>query len=630
MTLPVGRSLPQRHPSHELEDLSITALRRATPPDRAQLRARGGVEYGVDFDVELFADGYTTGNEFLLQMKSTWKLENSNKPLVNDLKISTLNYWQSLERPVLLALWEAETDTIWYRWSHDIDTYGIKPTQKTLRIKFDRERVLTGETWADIEAEVAAHRAITSARERLPLRVTVTANGSLGATSAGAVRLYLERVLREYSQVLSKSAIGQPEFRIEIRRDTVHIGTAALPATVIHYEKPQRGTHTPAYPEPNYAADIAIGIALQLSRLNLLDHAASIIRDQWRKSQILSSDFLGECVSLLANAGEVDEAIEMASAAHANEHTEAYALLPALTVSITEQAARRRIAGELAKWADRQAEAGNTDTAAMSLMNAARAIGSADIELSLQMSGQVASLDPRYRDRAYWWEERAGLLFLAGRYAESSECYRRAIELGDVDSMDLYGDALLYSGRYREALFPLRSGTTGRVRRAEFKLKSKCFEHLMSIISVDSQDRDPDAAEAAWDYFEPDMEKCKRTLGLDLMHAPALAWLSSQNDSGLDLRVAICAAFSAPEIPFLWERCLAACAVDDRELYSETLIAARQYCGTGLIDYLLDLGEVDAAEDIDRLFSALPPEEARPTYIYTTHDDGTLERIRLG
>lgn len=594
--------------------MSVAAFKSRLPADRALARERSGLEYGIDLDVEMFSEGSATGLEFSVQVKATESA--GDRPRVR-IDIATLNYWHSLDRPVLLILWAHEEDQIWYCWKHDIDTYRVRPDQKTITVHFSRDRVLDEHAWDLLEAEVAAHRALRTVRMNLPLAVTARASGTMCGVSAGALRMRFEARLRRYGEILAKRASGQPEFRINIRNDTVEIGTAALPSTTIHYPSERERRGTVSHDESRYAADILIGVALQLFRLGLVTEAATIIRDQWKESLVLASDFLANCMLILAEAGFMAEAIEMASIADEGAPPDGFALLPSLSMVSRSPEWNARIGSEIARWAEQKAAEGDHYNASIALVNAGRAARGADPELGIAMFDRAAKLNTQYEHRSYWWRERGQMLFLVGRYLESARSYERAVELGDADCAQLQGDALLHAGDYRTSLPLLLKGDPNRVRRAEFRLKAACIPPLLDVLKIDSQERDAEAALRKWDFFAPDEDKCRQVLAIDALNAPALAWLA-QNASphGLDAMIALCAAVAAPDVPTLWELALATCPVGRPDVYQDALLTARQFCGPALLEHLMESGDYEEAQRLEIEFDALPPEESPATDFY--------------
>jgi tetratricopeptide (TPR) repeat protein len=118
----------------------------------------------------------------------------------------------------------------------------------------------------------------------------------------------------------------------------------------------------------------------------------------------------------------------------------------------------------------------------------------------LKAYDRAAQHDPGYTDRPYFHEERAGVLFTAGRFDDAAELYRVAGEAeGHCRIVGLRADALMFAGRYAEALAAFRhhnklAGTDGL---AEWRIKERFVSLIVHQLDISSQDRDHAAAAAA-------------------------------------------------------------------------------------------------------------------------------------
>src|SRR5262245_57429177 len=98
----MGRRI--RDPNHEID----TAARRIVPsllPRAWEHREPGGRDYGIDMQIELFADGEATGKTLLMQIKGTGNEIPTDLPAFPfDLKTQTLTYSELFAVPFLLAV----------------------------------------------------------------------------------------------------------------------------------------------------------------------------------------------------------------------------------------------------------------------------------------------------------------------------------------------------------------------------------------------------------------------------------------------------------------------------------------------------------------------------------------------
>jgi tetratricopeptide (TPR) repeat protein len=608
-------SLPGRPRAHELEQLSVRAFQSVLPIDRVTVRERTTPEYGVDLDGELFRDRKATGAEFAVQLKATDDLDGS-APSVR-VKVSTVNYWDALNRPVLVVLWEAKTGDSWYAWSHKIDRATIAPGQKTTTLSFDPSRRFDDESWESIEREILAFHGRTRASSQLPLPIRVKARGSIGAVSAGRARLASERLIRRHPSMLDPQKQGQgPQITVLIRDDAISVETEGVPDTEMQYRRPKAISSADAPDENAYAADVMIGIALQLGRLDLIDQAAHLVATHWRDSLAITSNMLGPCLGILVRAGDPDTAIEIATTAD-SASPEGPTALPALSVIEGDDQTRSKIAAALRAWAQREVDRGDVGAAAIALVNAARAVRRFSPAMGIQLFDEAAELDPAYKLRDYWWRERGGMQFLSGQFEGSVESYRRATAHGNELAKRLYGDALIFAGQYRAGVDQLLSCVRDGQEDAEYRLKARCFGHLIERVGIQTQRRDPEAAESAWDYFAADTEMALKVLSLDALHAPALLWLSRPDaDHSPDVMISLCAAMSDPGSPVPWSEALSVALVGERQLYEDALVTARRTCGQNLIEFFLEIEDYDSVDMYEDEFARFPPERPERRTVY--------------
>lgn len=101
-------------------------------------------DYGVDFLVEIFEKGESTGKTFFVQLKGSTQAINNNT-FEKQFTIDNLNYYNSLALPVLIVCVSVSTQQIWGIWSNNLlKSKKIKDDQKTISISLD-ERFLIDE-----------------------------------------------------------------------------------------------------------------------------------------------------------------------------------------------------------------------------------------------------------------------------------------------------------------------------------------------------------------------------------------------------------------------------------------------------------------------------------------------------
>jgi len=155
---------------HQLEDLSRSKFRLVLP-EHWVVRDKDK-DYGIDVEVEIFDnEGRATGLVFWVQLKAT-EAKNEAKVKKVDLKVDSINYYQTLDIPVLIARYSAESDKFYCKWAHDIDLFFAKKGAKSFRVEFT-----DNDAWSEIFAEIVEEilkkiRCIKSGRIKFPIQTS--------------------------------------------------------------------------------------------------------------------------------------------------------------------------------------------------------------------------------------------------------------------------------------------------------------------------------------------------------------------------------------------------------------------------------------------------------------------------
>jgi hypothetical protein len=99
-------TMPIRPLQHQLEDISRDEFSSLLP--REWVVRDKNKDYGIDVEVEVFdSKGYSTGLVFWVQLKATESTKESDRKKV-PLDIETIEYYKSLDLPVLIARYSLE------------------------------------------------------------------------------------------------------------------------------------------------------------------------------------------------------------------------------------------------------------------------------------------------------------------------------------------------------------------------------------------------------------------------------------------------------------------------------------------------------------------------------------------
>lgn len=77
-------------------------------------------DYGLDYMIEIFKNGFSTGNIFFIQLKGTDKSQDQKFRIKYQIKIKHLEYYNSIPNPILFLIYSATSDKFWGIWSNSL------------------------------------------------------------------------------------------------------------------------------------------------------------------------------------------------------------------------------------------------------------------------------------------------------------------------------------------------------------------------------------------------------------------------------------------------------------------------------------------------------------------------------
>jgi tetratricopeptide (TPR) repeat protein len=414
-------------------------------------------DYGIDTTVEVFdLGGSRTGRSFHVQLKATDEPDVSRALRSVRFPVATVDYYRSLPLPVLVVLYHAPTKQLYAKWFHAYDPHVAardsgppSTTTASMGFRFVGDDIWTAATAERLDQGVQGFLAFRSPHLGLPLPLFVDPEHQEASQLAFGLRAVLEPVRDLVAVQLRPPGAGDPG--VELREEGWRV-TLADVASVTR----DAGSRSA---EATQAADVALGLAVALTRVGQPNLAAQIGRVAAPQSQVITDlDISFTLAGAMFQARRIREAVEVADALDESDNEDVrlaaaaflMALLAARNLTDTDRAlaiaaAERRIARRLARGETAYAGAESYSLA----MLRKRAT---DGEAAIVAFDRALELEPHYAERAYYHRDRAGVLFETGRYEEAVEAYGRAITLGDRGLVEaLYADALLFAGRYADA-----------------------------------------------------------------------------------------------------------------------------------------------------------------------------------
>jgi tetratricopeptide (TPR) repeat protein len=613
---------PRRPRQHQLESESRAAFHSVIPSlwvyrDLDQ-------DYGIDSEVEIFDDsGAATGARFLVQLKATDEPD-LKKALKLRLHYSKAQYYASLDLPVLIARFHAPSNRFYVRWFHNLDPYYGRQTQTGISFQLTAQDVWDEATPAHLVEDVEAFREMKAPRLHGPLRMSLSITGEeIHGVPVHQLRLKLHEAFRRVSHIVTLEradnvrhswphALIVNSERCEIRLGGTHGFTLHTPHGCVRGD----ASSTLHY-------DIMLGIGLALDWHGHSIEGAAVIESFWKNARLakeIATAFpLARC---LARANRMHSAIEIAEEFFGDDSTlnaaQTY-LLPFLArqtlMTMSERDLLTRVLGRIALEVERRGDLLRASVLNYNCGNILR--GTRRFRESVRHYRKAARLDAQYLNRSYFWRELAGVMFLARRYVVAAELYRRSLDIEDHrPTRALYADALMFSGKYREAeeLFEAYLTIPVHPTDAEWALKCLAMSFLRAETGINEQRR---SAPVFPEGFRPsELEEteiaqiCGRALQQDALSP--LAWFNwggvhhRANELERAAKCFLMAALSVPWDLQAWGNVIAiSMQTENTALFGHALVAAYMTNGEEFLSHMADRVRASRDEVVKMLASVV-------------------------
>ena len=561
--------MPKRPRSHELEDESRREFQNLLP-NRWVCRDITP-DYGLDCHVELFdGNGLATTLMFFVQLKASDKLD-LGKALAITLKVDTYHYYRNLDLPVMIGCLHAPTKRFFWRWFHEFKERPTDQKAKTVTLNLPQSAVWNDDSPAVVEADLKSFRQLQAASLPHPIPFSlVFQEGHFQGIPTSLVESAIREVANADLGLLhlsSKVPTGaHPDIAVSNERIVVSWG-GLCSLTIKSLEEYKGQTEKLAH-------DVLTAVAFVLSKAGHPNEAASIAFNHLRSGKMKqNADIFFELLGAMVKARRFTETLSMTRNVLSELGEPGFAqllLLPALmnqsSFTASELEVLREVMLLLIKRATELGDMKMAATAHYNLGNHLRSQGPMFRKAAFVQYRLAAKSDPGYRERPYFWRELAGLLFHLDRFTWSAAGYQKAIALGGESScLALCADALMFSGRYREALDLFCRFLEAEPKAdGEWHLKKFMLEHLIKVLNKDRQRRNPEAANKLADVIglSPDEAKAQLDEAIRQDALCSFAWFNFGANCGRRLEHSdacsayLCAALCFPGDVEAWARAL--------------------------------------------------------------------------
>ena len=523
--------MTKRPRQHQIEDLSRSKFSLRLPSNWV-VRDKSK-DYGIDAEVEIFDDNdYATGLVFLVQLKASESPKSQISRKIN-LRLETLNYYQSLDLPVLLVRYAAAEDAFFTKWAHEVDFYGLKENAKTKKIEFSDEHIWSEATPNRILRILQKLREIKSGLTLpIPMHLSIQVDGFLD-TPRAVLSSRLRSGLGTFSDCICLVNKHEDAFLWSyIREDTLEVSLASLTHCIFH-RLSERKRETLAQ---DLVADIVLGLATTLCKVGHHEIAAKIffddrIKERFFKREELLFFAIPQVISTSRYAQVIDAVCELIESQSSN-------ILENLTL-MASMSGRAHFKGEraekhqqlLEKILETNLARGIKEvvgTTHYNLGNFFRTQGEAKKAIFHYL--RARHFEPAYLDQFYYFQELGGALFLHERFRFSAKIYKKAVEKGAPDYVKaMYADALMFAGHYKQSLQVFEEFLPNDYAdHFEWHLKCWALQQLISKTKLSDQIRQKDKAISLIDISKEGTSEFNRLLNaaIKLDNLCGLAWFN--------------------------------------------------------------------------------------------------------
>ena len=639
--------MSNRPRSHQIEDQSRIAFEKCLPKQWVYRPVRP--DYGIDGVVEMFDEqGCATGKHFNVQLRAT-DAPNLASALTVKLKIERCEYYRRLDLPVLIARFHVPTGRMFVRWFHEFDPYYSKGGTKTRTLKLAVSDEWLNGTPSRLSLDLERIRKLRSGDLPSPVTFCVRfCEDLIQGLTASAIALNLRKALRAIPGVVTIIPDASLAYgSISISNGEAVVNLSGLKSFTLHFREPY-GVHRAKKFLHN---DLLLAVALTLDSAGFPERAAKLVAEFAGRSSLVSNpEIVIRVAHCMANGHRVHEALELANGLLIDPSSKltAHVLLVSLLAGLRDisQNERELIKGSLVRYVEIEERTGDNLAAATANYNLGNYLRSLSFHrAALRGYQKAAKLDKRYLQRSYFYRELAGVLFQSKRYRIAAKLYDRSLQLGEQGiARALLGDALMFSGRFSEALQTYEIYLSGNEKaESEFFLKAWALKGLQLMLNIPSQQRQRTEALklASPDQLLPIDEYRNRLL--DALRLDALCGLAWFN-------LGICLVRQAKQedafVAFLWTSlvqgkdaeawanacALSACSSKYSGLLPDIVRAGNFACGAPFIEQLLKISDAQPTGFPKQTFLSVindvlahTPEQERPFDLRLIDENGNVK-----
>lgn len=573
--------MAKRTRSHILEDESRNQL-QAIIPSEWVVRDKPK-DYGIDCEIEIFdSKGNPTGAIFWVQLKAT---DSKKTGLGLSLKKEKLKQFNSYPIPVLFLRYSSPLESFFYEWSNKYYFLGVNSSSKSISLKFNKE--WDGTTPTDIQSYLKKVNLIKRGDFELPLRCSI-----VNYTSSVSIAYAIKSSFENYNDCIRFDNEGYL-FEMTIYDNKMLITLMNEFAAFFYISEASFNADT-------LSKSIGCGILVILAQIKKYD-LLNILFDRLDLKKYLSKnvEILKFLIPHLFN-GE-NENMNFIHQCMDEIDDPALEVLTNITLQTNRNKASKKTRDNIISFYQKLLDSPKRNSTAKStyLYNIGNIYTSrGDYLKALSFYNKARKYNPKYLEYDYFLAELAGVLFESEKYDLSKKLYKKSLEINDSEYLRyaLYGDALMFTGEYSEAvknfnIYLINSDEAS----SEYQLKFTALTTLISTGYPKSQKRNTlESSKLIGERENTSLENLKEAVERDLLCKYAWYELGHrylEQDKLKDAFISfLMSSVLYRYINAPWINCttLSLQIKETDILYYHVINCSYKFCGDGYISELMD------------------------------------------
>jgi tetratricopeptide (TPR) repeat protein len=457
-------------------------------------------DYGIDFLVEIFEKGESTGKTFFVQLKGSTQTI-CNNTFEKQFTIDNLKYYNSLALPVLIVCVSVETKQVWGIWSNNLlNSKKIKDNQKTINLLLDEKFIINEIFFQNISSKL---------NNLDKIGISININNEIEQLLNQNIINWLNEF---YSDTVSTTFNNLPDHLvmnyITIENDNIKINinleSSSKEIIVNRLTIDEPFLYKPKFDKSvvnDFNKDILFAIAIELAKYDIKGSLNVLIQiiDKLDFSDH-NKYFMLDPLGLLVLAKEKNELYLFNNLVKKIIELNLYDLFfffDFAYFTIESPILLNYRIENLTNIIGKKIENALTGTCHYNLGNIYK--GMTNINEAIYHYFKARKIYPEYLKRDYWWREVAGLLFGKSHYHWSEIFYKKSLEsftelkkdnydrLEKEDPKEVYlvkaliGDCLFFQSKFKEAtIFFEEYLKLNKHHKVEWVLKNMTCIELMN------------------------------------------------------------------------------------------------------------------------------------------------------